>query len=290
MICFIFENESTDYGTSTYDMIEKVTGGMKMSKYGEGKIAVEAVKVVEEYGEVSMGELIGILTERMKPSEHDTEIIAKRNDTYFSQKVRNLRSHSNKIFFENVYYDEAIEKYVSLEWKKRKEELDVTVYPEELKRKKRKAVTFYARKIDFDRINEERKRIGMDGEELVYKDQIRFVSNHASEYLKYVRHVSRLDGDGAGYDICSFDENKKLVYIEVKSTTGKKETPFYMSASEYAFFELHKENYIIARVYDFDLTSKTGKIDYISGISFDGEFEKEVSAYKIYYRSGREIQ
>lgn len=40
--------------------------------------------------------------------------------------------------------------------------------------------------------------------------------------MKSVRHVSKLDGDGAGYDICSFNADEKLVYIEVKSTTGKR--------------------------------------------------------------------
>lgn len=29
-----------------------------------------------------------------------------------------------------------------------------------------------------------------------------------------------------------------------------------MSASEYAFYELHKENYVIARVYEFDINEK----------------------------------
>lgn len=255
-----------------------------MSRYSESKIAVEAVKVVEEYGEVSMSELIEILTERMKPTGHDMEIMANRNDSYFSQKVRNLRSHSNRIFFNNVYYDEVLEKYVSYECKNLKARLDEKVYVERLEQKKSKAAIFYARKMDYERINKERKLIGNAGEELVYKDQIEFVKNHAPEYLKSVRHVSKLDGDGAGYDICSFNADKKLVYIEVKSTTGKKETPFYMTSSEYAFFELHKDNYIISRVYEFDMNTKTGKIEYVSGTSFESVFEKEVSAYKILYK------
>ena len=48
-----------------------------MSRFTESKIAVEAVKVVEEYGELTMGELIDVLTERMQPSGHDMAIIAK---------------------------------------------------------------------------------------------------------------------------------------------------------------------------------------------------------------------
>ena len=63
-----------------------------MSKYEEKTIALEAVKIVEEFGEMTMGELIAELTDRMKPSGHDNDILSGRKDTYFSQKVRNLRS------------------------------------------------------------------------------------------------------------------------------------------------------------------------------------------------------
>lgn len=255
-----------------------------MSSYKESEISVEAVKVVEEYGEVSMGELIEILIERMEPTGHDMEIIENRNDSYFSQKVRNLRSHNNRIFFNNVYYDEVLDKYVSYECKKMKDKLDEKVYLKELGQRKNKAAIFYAKKMDYEKLNKERKEIGNEGEELVFQDQVEFVKNNAPEYLKSVRHVSKLDGDGAGYDICSFDINKKLVYIEVKSTIGKKETPFYMSSSEYAFYELHKENYIIARVYEFDRNTRTGKIEYIPGTSFEEVFEKEISAYKVFYK------
>ena len=120
-----------------------------MSRFTESKIAVEAVKVIEEYGELTMGELIGMLIERMQPSGHDMDIIANRNDTYFSQKVRNLRSHSNKMFFNNVYYDSVIDKYVSYECKKLKDVLEEKVYVEKLGQKKNRAAVFYARKIDW---------------------------------------------------------------------------------------------------------------------------------------------
>lgn len=255
-----------------------------MSRFTESKIAVEAVKVIEEYGELTMGELIDILIERMKPTGHDLDIIAHRKDTYFSQKVRNLRSHSNKLFFNNVHYDSITDKYVSNECKKMKAVLEQKLYVKKLAQKKNRTTVFYARKLDYERINKEKQLIGNAGEELVYRDQIKFVKQNASEYLKSVRHVSKLDGDGAGYDICSFNDEGKLIYIEVKSTTGKKETPFYMSASEYAFYQMHKENYVIARVYEFDMSTKTGKIEYILGTSFEGVFDKEVSAYKIFYK------
>lgn len=255
-----------------------------MSRYTEKSIAIEAVKAVEEYGELSMTEMISVLTERMKPSGHDAEISKKRSDSYFSQKVRNLRSHNNKIFFGKVYFDEEKEKYVSTECKVLKETLSKTKYDAEIKKRQNRVTQFYAKKLDFELINKERKLIGDAGEVFVYKEQVEFVVKYAPEYKGSVRHVSKLDGDGAGYDILSFDEMKNIVYIEVKSTTKKKETPFYMSASEYAFFEMHKEAYVIARVYEFDISAQKGKVEYIRGADVESVFEKEVSAYKVYYR------
>lgn len=255
-----------------------------MSRYTEREISIEAVKAVQEYGELSMSKLITILTDRMDPTGHDADIIANRNDTYFSQKVRNLRSHRNQLFFENVHYDGRIDKYVSNECQSIKEALAPEEYAEKIRQKKEKVDNFYARKLDYEQINQERKLIGNAGEELVYRDQLAFVRKHAPEYMQEVRHVSKLDGDGAGYDICSINGEKQLVYIEVKSTTGKKETPFYMSASEYAFLELHKENYSIARVYEFDKETGTGKIEYIPGAEIENKFEKKVSSYKIMYK------
>ena len=54
-------------------------------------------------------------------------------------------------------------------------------------------------------------------------------------------HTSVIQGDGAGYDIKSFDENGNIKYIEVKTTAGSLNTDFYMSpkeAVEYGLIDL----------------------------------------------------
>lgn len=255
-----------------------------MSKYQEKTIAIEAVKVVEEFGEMTMSELIYELTKRMKPTGHDNEILKGRNDTYFSQKVRNLRSHHNQVFFDNVVFDEEEGKYISKEYSKIKSKMSEKEYIDVLKKRKEKVLTFYARKLDFEQINKEKQEIGSKGELFVLKDQKKKVKQFAPELVDKVRHVSRIDGDGAGYDISSFNENKEVNYIEVKTTKGKKETAFYMSVSEYAFYELHRESYVIARVYSFDVDIGKGQVEYVKGSDFETSFEKEVSAYKLRYK------
>lgn len=48
-------------------------------------------------GTITTTELIGLLTQLMKPVGIDAEILTNRKDTYFSQKVRNLKSHDTLI-------------------------------------------------------------------------------------------------------------------------------------------------------------------------------------------------
>lgn len=44
-------------------------------------------------GSISTSELIQLLTQILKPKGVDAQILSNRKDTYFSQKVRNLKSH-----------------------------------------------------------------------------------------------------------------------------------------------------------------------------------------------------
>jgi hypothetical protein len=45
-----------------------------------------------------------------------------------------------------------------------------------------------------------------------------------------IRHVAQMEGDGAGYDVLSFNQDGTVKYIEVKTTRGAAETAFFMSA------------------------------------------------------------
>jgi hypothetical protein len=44
-------------------------------------------------GYIPTSDLIVVLTEEFQPEGKDAEILNARNDTYFSQKVRNLKVH-----------------------------------------------------------------------------------------------------------------------------------------------------------------------------------------------------
>ena len=80
-----------------------------------------------------------------------------------------------------------------------------------------------------------------------------------------VIHFSRKYGDGAGYDILSRNgRDFALRYIEVKTTKGDLNTPFYMSVNERAFIEIYQDNAFIYRVYNYDQDTNIGEIEIIS--------------------------
>jgi len=66
-----------------------------------------------------------------------------------------------------------------------------------------------------------------------------------------VRWVASEDGDGAGYDIRSFDPGGRERLIEVKTTNGSARTPFYLSRNERDFAREMPVEWCIYRVHLF---------------------------------------
>lgn len=74
------------------------------------------------------------------------------------------------------------------------------------------------------------------------------------DYVGEIRHTSLMDGDGAGYDIKSvyYDEKTKEIYdyyIEVKSTNGGIDTPFFLSDNELEVAKERGSAYSIIRFF-----------------------------------------
>lgn len=87
-----------------------------------------------------------------------------------------------------------------------------------------------------------------------------FVADYESQRLhaigkrrlsERVERVSHTQGDGLGYDVLSFDESGKERFIEVKTTSFGKETPFYVSRNEVAFSEHEAERFHLYRLFEF---------------------------------------
>jgi uncharacterized protein DUF3883 len=77
------------------------------------------------------------------------------------------------------------------------------------------------------------RSLGRAGEEFVLAtEKKRLEKLGRADLLKQVRWVSVEDGDGAGYDILSFEPDGRERLIEVKTTNGAARTPFFLSENE----------------------------------------------------------
>lgn len=71
------------------------------------------------------------------------------------------------------------------------------------------------------------------------------------ELAERVRWIAEADGDGAGYDILSFDPDGGERLLEVKTTCGAERTPFYLTRNELALAEARPSDFRLVRVHQF---------------------------------------
>lgn len=106
------------------------------------------------------------------------------------------------------------------------------------------------------------RRLGEAGEKLVLNSEMaKLISADREDLAAKVEWVSKTQGDGAGFDILSFDPGGREQYLEVKTTTGSKRTPFFMTRNEMEFSRQFNERYLIYRLYDFRRQPKAFSLD-----------------------------
>lgn len=118
---------------------------------------------------------------------------------------------------------------------------------------------FRARKIaDYAERDARNRDLGLKGELLVLEfEKAHLDTIGRKDLAELVRHVSVQEGDGAGYDILSFDDLGRKKYIEVKSTRGGLSTDFFISPNELAFAKSKGTQFSIYRVYDFKVDTSS---------------------------------
>lgn len=109
------------------------------------------------------------------------------------------------------------------------------------------------------------KELGDAGEEFVYQYERLKVKKYKLGIDKQVRRVAKLDGDGLGYDILSYDKNGNEIYIEVKTTTGSEDGSIFITSNELEMSERFPKQYRLYRVYEFDKLNMDGKISIRKG-------------------------
>jgi hypothetical protein len=102
------------------------------------------------------------------------------------------------------------------------------------------------------------RSLGKAGEEFVVDIERRqLTSADRPDLARKVRWVAAEDGDGAGYDVLSFDPAGHERLLEVKTTNGSARTPFFLSRNE---CELASERPADWRIYRVHLFAKTPRI------------------------------
>ena len=109
------------------------------------------------------------------------------------------------------------------------------------------------RKFDPAERDARNRKLGKEGEELVFvHEQQRLRTADRDDLARKVEWTAEVRGDGAGYDILSFDLNGSERLIEVKTTNGAAKTPFFLSENERAFSEERPEAFRLLRLYNFN--------------------------------------
>ena len=108
--------------------------------------------------------------------------------------------------------------------------------------------------------------LGLFGEQLVLAQEINsLIEGKRPDLAEKVVHVSVVEGDGAGYDIRSFNLDGSIKFIEVKSTKGSSSSPFFISPNEIEFSKKNPINYFLYRLFDLDMSNKNAKVYVING-------------------------
>lgn len=95
------------------------------------------------------------------------------------------------------------------------------------------------------------RELGRMGEEIAFRsEQQRLRASDRADLARKIVWVSEERGDGAGYDIHSFNEDGSDRLIEVKSTRGHSRTPFYLSRNECAVSEERPDAFRLLRLFD----------------------------------------
>lgn len=116
-------------------------------------------------------------------------------------------------------------------------------------------------KIDWAVATASSRKLGEQGEKFVRDfEQRRLTDAGRDDLAGQIEWVSNTKGDGAGFDIQSFDEDGQEIYIEVKTTTGPEGTRFYITAAELNCSEQHGGKYWLYRVFSFKNSPKVYRV------------------------------
>lgn len=237
------------------------------------------------YGELNTSEVKSLLHTVLTFDAEDNIQSKTRNETLIIQRIGNIVAHQAD---EVKAYDEGF--LVDKNYRPAKFSLlnpisNKVIQPDEVTIIKEKTRRFTARKVDWEKVRDRNNEIGDQGEEFVLEFEIdrlvEALSIEIAKAMQNVQHLSRLQGDGLGYDISSINDDGSSRYIEVKTTSGDFSQPFFMSENERRFFEEYGNSAFIYRVYNFNKEARHGNVRIISSSELFSDFTFDTTTWKV---------
>lgn len=109
-----------------------------------------------------------------------------------------------------------------------------------------------ARKYDVAERDARNRALGRAGEERVLAhEHANLRAAGRTDLASKIRWTSHVEGDGAGYDIESFEPDGNRRLIEVKTTNGWERTPFHITRNELDIAEACREVWRLVRLWNF---------------------------------------
>jgi hypothetical protein len=106
--------------------------------------------------------------------------------------------------------------------------------------------------VDWLQLEAANQSLGRAGEDFaLHFEHSRLWSAGKKTLAERIEHVSTTRGDGAGYDIRSFEVDGAERLIEVKTTRLDKGTPFFASRNEVTVSGDTAESYVVYRLFKF---------------------------------------
>lgn len=243
--------------------------------------------LLSQYGSLNTSEVKKLLDTVIPFDDDDKLPSPTRAEPLIIQRIGNVVSHQKetvKVYMGMYQIDKSTQPAIwtlmqGLESMGTLEKLDAV----EIERKKNKRSQFVPRKIDWQGLNDTRSELGDQGEQFVMRYETNRVLQFAPNDVCRIIQLSKEQGDGAGYDILSLNDDGTERYIEVKTTKGNLDTPFYMTENEKNFFELNmnEKNWFIYRVYNFGQVNKQPKIEIISAKELLSNYNFDPVSYKV---------
>ena len=113
------------------------------------------------------------------------------------------------------------------------------------------------RKFDPVERDHRNRALGKAGEECVVNlERRQLAAAGRSDLARKVQWVADMEGDGAGYDVLSFDLTGRERLLEIKTTNGSARTPFFLTRNEHDMATERPKDWCIYRVHLFASTPR----------------------------------